>query len=118
MQAQRYRHRFRSRSRRRWSTAPRARARVHWIPVVLDSGESLADVPAGSADRPGREFLQSGKTQGEIAARINCRWFPGIRQDWRIVWEGVFNIAGWDLDRTARRASTAFSAPQKVNDGQ
>ena len=118
MQAQRYRHRISFEEQTTLVDSTEGAREVHWIPVVLDSGEALEDVPAEVLTGPGREFVQSGKTQGEIAARINCGWFPGLLQGWRIVWEGqVFNIAGWELDRTARR-EYRIKVHRRVNDGQ
>lgn len=118
MQAQRYRHRISFFEQLVHVSSADGAREVDWIPVVLDSGETLADVPAEVLTGPGREFVQSGKTQGEIVARINCRWFPGLQQSWRIVWEGqAFNIAGFDQDRTARR-EYRIQCATGVNDGQ
>lgn len=79
---------------------------VTWATVQLDSETFLEDVPAEVLTGPGREFVQSGQVQADIAARIRVPWFPGgINPAWRILWDGlVFNIAGIpDLDATARR---------------
>lgn len=93
---------------------------LQWIPVVIDlAGEApLVDVPAEVLTGPGREFQASGQVQAELAARITCRWFPGLSAAWRIVWDGnVFNIATWETDVTGRR-EYRIRCTAGVNDGQ
>lgn len=76
---------------------------VVWVDVVLADGTSLASVPAEVLTGPGREFQASAATQGEVVARINLRWFPGLQQTWRVLWEGqTFNISSIETDITAR----------------
>ncbi|WP_220479125.1 head-tail adaptor protein [Marilutibacter spongiae] len=75
-----------------------------WQNVWLDSETELANVPAEVLTGPGREFSASGAVQAEVAARITCRWFPGLQQSWRILWDGEeFGIGSVEVDRTARR---------------
>lgn len=89
-----------------------------WETVELDSETQLADVPAEVLSGAGREFNASGQVQSEIAARITCRWFPGLSASWRILWDGrVFNIGGFETDITARR-EWRIKATSGVNDGQ
>ncbi|WP_064746803.1 phage head closure protein [Lysobacter antibioticus] len=93
---------------------------VSWAPVYLDSETPLIDVPAEVLTGPGREFLQSGQMQSDVAARITCRWFPGgINSSWRILWDGrIFNIKGVpDTDSTGRR-EWRIKATAGINDGQ
>lgn len=89
-----------------------------WENVLLDSSTELDAVPAEVLTGPGREFMQSGSTQNEIAARINLRWFPGLTQKMRIVWDGnVYNIQSIETDATARR-EYRLKCIAGVSDGQ
>lgn len=89
-----------------------------WENVLLDSSTELDAVPAEVLTGPGREFMQSGSTQNEIAARINLRWFPGLTQKMRIVWDGnVYNIQSIETDVTARR-EYRLKCIAGVSDGQ
>lgn len=89
-----------------------------WENVWLDSNTELDAIPAEVLTGPGREFLQSGSTQNEIAARINLRWFPGLTQKMRIVWDGnVYNIQSIETDVTARR-EYRLKCVAGVSDGQ
>lgn len=92
---------------------------VTWENAWLDSDTELTDVPAEVLLGPGREFNASGKAQSEVAARITCRWFPGLQSSWRILWDGrVFNIGGEpETDATGRR-ELRIKATAGVNDGQ
>ena len=94
--------------------------RVSWQDVWLDSETALVDVPAEVLTGPGREFLQSGQMQSDIAARIRVPWFPGgIKSSWRVLWDGqVFNIKGIpDLDPSGRR-EYRIKCTAGLNDGQ
>lgn len=96
------------------------RLSVSWQNVWIDSETELRDVPAEVLTGPGREFLQSGQLQADIAARINVPWFPGgIKSSWRILWDGqVFNIHGIpDTDPSGRR-EYRIKCTAGVNDGQ
>lgn len=89
-----------------------------WENVLLDSSTELDAVPAEVLTGPGREFVQSGSTQNEIAARINLRWFPGLTQKMRIVWDGnIYNIQSIETDVTARR-EYRLKCIAGVSDGQ
>lgn len=75
-----------------------------WQTAYLDSDTPLDSVPAEVLTGPGREFRGTGTTQEEATARINLRWFPGLLQTWRILWDGrIYNIQSIETDATARR---------------
>lgn len=89
-----------------------------WQTVWLDSDTELADVPAEVLTGPGRESVIAGQVNAETAARITVRWFPGLSQSWRILWEGlVYNIQTFDTDATARR-EWRIRCTEGMNDGQ
>ena len=89
-----------------------------WENVILGDGTELEGVPAEVLTGPGREFTQSGSEQAEISARINVRWFPGLTQKMRIVWDGnIFNIHSIETDLTDRR-EYRLKCTTGVNDGQ
>ena len=78
----------------------------------------LADVPAEVLTGVGKEFVGSGATQGEITARINIRWFPGLTQKMRIVWDtNQYNILSIETDITARQ-EYRLKCSSGVTDGQ
>lgn len=89
-----------------------------WENVWLDTETELDAVPAEVLTGPGREFMQSGATQGEIAARINMRWFPGLTQKHRIVWDtNIYNILSIETDTTGRM-EYRLKCVAGVSDGQ
>lgn len=89
-----------------------------WETLVLDDGTIMDAVPAEVLTGAGREFVSSGATQGEIAARINLRWFPGLTQKHRILWDtNTFNIISIETDMTARR-EYRLKCSAGVSDGQ
>lgn len=68
-----------------------------WTPVAQGVA---AEVLTG----PGREMAGSGTKLAEASARINLRWFPGLRPDMRVVWDGQpMDIISIETDRTARQ---------------
>ena len=76
---------------------------VEWVAAVAN-GVELLSVPAEVLTGPGRESVEAGSKQAEVAARINCRWFPGLSQAWRILWDDqVFNIVGKSTDASGRQ---------------
>lgn len=88
-----------------------------WSTVYLDSNTPLDNVPAEVLTGPGRESQAAASIQAEIVARINMRWFPGLTQKMRILWEGnVFNIGSIEMDATARR-EYRLKCTAGVNDG-
>lgn len=75
-----------------------------WSTMMLDSNTELDSVPAEVLLGPGREFEAAGTTQAAIDARINLRWFPGLTQQMRILWDGrIFNIQSLETDLTGRQ---------------
>mgnify|MGYP000893266274 CR=1 FL=1 len=89
-----------------------------WETAILEDGTILDAVPAEVLTGAGREFVQSGATQGEIAARINMRWFPGLTQKMRILWDTkVLNIESIETDITARQ-EYRLKCVAGVSDGQ
>jgi SPP1 family predicted phage head-tail adaptor len=91
---------------------------VSWQNVTLSGGVVLNNVPAEVLTGQGREIFQAEARQGEIAARINLRWFPGLTQKMRILWDGkIFNIQSIETDATARR-EYRLRCTAGVNDGQ
>lgn len=91
---------------------------VEWENVWLNSERELVNVPAEVLTGPGREAVRSGQMQSDTAARINCRWFPGLSSAWRILWDDrIFNIGSFDTDKTARR-EWRITCTEGLNDGQ
>lgn len=86
--------------------------------VTREWEDFLADIPAEVLTGAGREFVQSGATQSEIAARINMRWFPGLTQKYRIVWDtNIYNILSIETDMTGRQ-EYRLKCKAGVSDGQ
>jgi SPP1 family predicted phage head-tail adaptor len=86
--------------------------------VSVDWETIIADVPAEVLTGAGKETIEAGSRQGEIAARINMRWFPGLTQAMRILWDGnIYNIKSIETDATARR-EYRLRCTAGVNDGQ
>lgn len=86
--------------------------------VTREWEDFLADIPAEVLTGAGREFVQSGATQSEIAARINMRWFPGLTQKHRIVWDtNIYNILSIETDMTGRQ-EYRLKCKAGVSDGQ
>lgn len=80
--------------------------------------ELFASLPAEVLLGPGREFDAANTRQAETSARINLHWFPGLRADMRIRWDGrVFNIQEIGADATARR-EYRLRCVDGVNNGQ
>lgn len=75
-----------------------------WSNVFLDSDTELDEVPAEVLLGPGREARAAGTDQASIDARINLRWFEGLHQHMRILWDGrIFNIHSMETDLTGRQ---------------
>jgi len=91
---------------------------VTWQTVMLDSNTPLDEVPAEVLTGPGREFYQSGAEQSSTKARINIRWFAGLDQKMRIVWDGkTYNIKSFETDVTGRREYRITCGDEGVNQG-
>lgn len=88
-----------------------------WSTVFLDSSTELDSVPAEVLLGPGRETVAAGAPQAAIDARINLRWFEGLTQQMRILWDGrVFNIHSMETDLTGRQ-EWRLKCTSGVNDG-
>lgn len=104
MLTNRLRHRITFQQQERQQDSESGDEVVVWVDVVLEDGTLLTNVPAEVLTGPGREFHAARATQGEGAARINLRWFPGLDLTWRVLWEGnIYNISSVELDATARK---------------
>lgn len=80
-------------------------------------GRSMSSVPAEVLTGPGRESRGSQAVQAETDARINMRWFPGLDQTMRILWDGrIYNIGGMATDVTGRK-EWRLTCAEGVNDG-
>lgn len=91
---------------------------ISWENVMLNSDTELSSVPAEVLTGAGREFIQAGSVQGEITARINLRWFPGLTQAMRILWDGnVYNIKSIETDLSGRQ-EYRLRCSAGNNDGQ
>ena len=86
--------------------------------IAREWEDFLADVPAEVLTGAGKEFVGSGATQGEVTARINMRWFPGLTQKMRLVWDtSIYNIVSIETDITARQ-EYRLKCSSGVTDGQ
>lgn len=76
-----------------------------------------SDEPSEALTGPGREFIQSGAIQSDTDARFTVRWFSGLTQDMRILWDGrTYDIKTFTTDRTGRKFYF-IEGKEGVNDG-
>lgn len=88
-----------------------------WEPLTLSSDVTTAAVPAQCLTGPGREARLSGAPQAAATLRVTCRWFPGLLQTDRVVWQSVaYDIAGIETDATGRR-EYRITCTGGLNDG-
>jgi SPP1 family predicted phage head-tail adaptor len=88
-----------------------------WETLVV-SGKPMVSVPAEVLTGAGREFIAANAQQAETTARINMRWFPGLRETDRVLWDGkVYNIRSISTDITARREYRLI-CEDGINDGR
>lgn len=74
-----------------------------WETALISSDMDLSSVPAEVLTGPGRELMAADAKQAETSARINMPWFPGLREDMRILWDGhVYDIASIETDASGR----------------
>ena len=100
MQAQRYRHRIEFQHKVSVQNPNTGAITYSWQAISA----LLSSVPAEVLTGPGREFIAADAKQAETTARINCRWFPDLSPEWRVLWDGkVFDITSIETDATARR---------------
>jgi len=103
MDAQRLRHRIEFQELVEEQDSETGASITTWQTAYLDSDTPLDSVPAEVLTGPGREFRGTGTTQAEATARINCRWFPGLLETWRVLWDGrIYNIQSIETDITGR----------------
>jgi len=75
-----------------------------WQSFWCDSQTEIKDWPAEVLTGPGRESVASGAKQSETDARITLRWFPGLTQSMRLIFEGeTYDIQSIEKDKTGRR---------------
>lgn len=104
MVAQRYRHRIAIEEVVETQNAATGAVTHTWRTVDLDSDHDLSAVPAAVLTGPGREGLSADTKAAETSARIQFRWFPGLRADMRVVWDGrYYDIQSIEMDATGRR---------------
>jgi SPP1 family predicted phage head-tail adaptor len=73
-----------------------------WRTLVV--GGPLNSVPARALTGQGRETHAAGTKMAETTARFEFRWFPGLSEAYRILWDGgVYDIISIDRDETGRR---------------
>jgi len=100
MRGARLRHRVTLQKPVKSQNASSGGSTVTWEDVTLG-------VPAEVLTGGGKESVNSGATQNEIAARVNIRWFnidPLVLCTYRILWDGrIFAIKAAETDATARR---------------
>lgn len=76
---------------------------VEWVPAEAN-GVELSSVPAEVFTGAGREPIAANAKQAETTLRVNLRWFPGLLQNWRLLWDGnIYDISSIETDATARR---------------
>lgn len=75
-----------------------------WEAFAIDSDNPMDSVPAEVLTGPGRELHAAGTKLAETSARIQFRWFPGLTEAMRIIWQSrVYNIISIETDATDRR---------------
>lgn len=85
--------------------------------ITVEWQNVYANVPAEVLTGPGKEFYQSGARQAETTARMTLRWFPGLTQKMRLVWDGKnYNILSIETDTTGRR-DYRLRCSEGVNEG-
>lgn len=118
MLAHRLRHRVEVQEQVELQDSNTGAVSISWQTVWLDSNTSLESVPAEVLTGAGKETIEGDARQAETAARINMRWFPGLTEAMRILWDGkVFNIKTIETDATARR-EYRLRCTAGMNDGQ
>jgi len=76
---------------------------VSWVTAVAND-VNMVSVPAEVFTGPGREPIAANSKQAETTLRVNLRWFPGLKQSWRLIWDGdIYDISSIETDATARR---------------
>jgi len=74
--------------------------------------------PAEALAGPGSESVMSASMQADTEARISVRWFPGLSQKMRVLWDGrTYNIKTFTTDRTGRKFYFIECGDEGVNEG-
>ena len=111
MLAHRLRHRVTIQQQVETQSSTTGAYSVAWVEV-------FANVPAEVLTGAGREMIEGDARQGELSARINMRWFSGLTQKMRVVWQNVpYNITSIETDVTGRR-EYRLKCVAGLNDGQ
>lgn len=85
--------------------------------VIVTWSTLVADEPAEVVPVSGREYLQAGAMQTEIAARMTIRWRDGIAPTQRVLFDGrYYDIQAVLPDPSARRWLTLMVSAG-VSDG-
>lgn len=79
-------------------------AEVYTWKTIVIGGVKMSCVPAEVLTGPGKEGRAAGTTYAETSARINMRWFSGLHQQMRILWDSrVYDISGMETDISGRQ---------------
>jgi head-tail adaptor len=104
MYAQRYRHRIHVQEPVDTQDPNTGIITRTWSTVYLDSDTPLDSVPARALTGIGRETHAAGTKLAETTCRFEFRWFPGLDESMRILWDsGIYDILSIDRDETGRR---------------
>lgn len=104
MKAQKYRHRVHIQEPTDSQNPTTGKITRSWATFYLDSSTPLDNYPAEVLTGPGKELHAAGTKLAETTARMNFRWFPGLRPDMRIIWDSVtYEIVSIERDATGRR---------------
>jgi SPP1 family predicted phage head-tail adaptor len=117
MQSYRLRHRIAIQEPIRAQNAVTGEITDTWVNYAIDSNTVFDAVPAEVLTGPGKEQRLSGADYASTDARINIRWFEGLNQAMRILWDGrIYNITSIETDITGRR-EWRIRATEGLNDG-
>lgn len=117
MLAQRLRHRIRIEEPIESQGSGDGELTVTWRTVSL-GGSRLSSVPAEVLTAPGKESVGAGTILAETTAQMTFRWFPGLTQKMRVVWDGkTYNITGIATDSTGRKEYQITCGGEGVNTG-
>lgn len=116
MLSQRLRHRVAIQERIETTDSATGARSYAWQTITVDS-VLMSSVPAEVLTGPGREFGSANTKQAQAAARITIRWFAGLSEGMRIVWQSKnYDITSIEYDVSARRECRLICAAG-VNDG-
>ena len=82
---------------------------IRYWDTAVAHGFYLDSVPAECLTGAGKESGKDGSKYADSSLRVNVRWFAGLKQTWRIVWQDRFyEIIGFETDATDRREYRIF----------